>query len=259
MRVLARAGDTQALVDVVDIDDGGSTITGYQVTSNPGGIIASGATLPITVSGLTNGVTYTFTATVTNASVRRRSPRRRTPSGPSRPRPHLAPGLRAEPLRQRRLRDRHARQHGDHASAGRRRPHRHHGQPRAERVYVANADDDTLSVIDTTTMQVIATIPVEIGPSGNRGQSAGTKVYVSNSGSDSVSVIDAATNAVTTTITGVTAPRGLVVSPTVPASTWLPDCNCAPSTPPPIPSTSRALPLGRRRASTSLPTARSSS
>ncbi|MEO8593787.1 MAG: DUF2341 domain-containing protein [Candidatus Solibacter sp.] len=47
--------------------DGGSPITSYTVTSNPGSITASGGTSPIVVGGLTNGVTYTFTVTVANA------------------------------------------------------------------------------------------------------------------------------------------------------------------------------------------------
>lgn len=47
--------------------DGGSPITGYTVTSNPGGIVVSGAGSPIMVTGLTNGTTYTFTVVATNA------------------------------------------------------------------------------------------------------------------------------------------------------------------------------------------------
>ena len=47
--------------------DNGSPITGYTVTASPGGEQASGPASPITVSGLTNGTTYTFTATATNA------------------------------------------------------------------------------------------------------------------------------------------------------------------------------------------------
>jgi trimeric autotransporter adhesin len=46
--------------------DGGSTITGYTVTSIPDGITAAGAASPITVTGLTNGVSYTFTVHATN-------------------------------------------------------------------------------------------------------------------------------------------------------------------------------------------------
>jgi len=51
-------------------NNGGSAITGYTVTSSPGGITAGGngfTTSPITVSGLTNGTAYTFTMTATNA------------------------------------------------------------------------------------------------------------------------------------------------------------------------------------------------
>jgi hypothetical protein len=46
---------------------GGSPITSFTVTSSPGSVTASGASSPITVSGLTNGTAYTFTATATNA------------------------------------------------------------------------------------------------------------------------------------------------------------------------------------------------
>lgn len=47
---------------------GGSTITGYTVTSSPGNITATGSSSPIVVSGLTNGTAYTFTVTATNAN-----------------------------------------------------------------------------------------------------------------------------------------------------------------------------------------------
>jgi hypothetical protein len=48
--------------------NGGSAITGYTVTSSPGGITATGTASPITVTGLTNGSSYTFTVTATNAA-----------------------------------------------------------------------------------------------------------------------------------------------------------------------------------------------
>jgi hypothetical protein len=47
--------------------NGGSAITGYTVTSSPGGITATGTSSPIVVTGLTNGTAYTFTVTATNA------------------------------------------------------------------------------------------------------------------------------------------------------------------------------------------------
>ena len=47
---------------------GGSAITGYTVTANPGGATATGGASPVTLTGLTNGTTYTFTVTATNAA-----------------------------------------------------------------------------------------------------------------------------------------------------------------------------------------------
>ena len=45
-----------------------AVITGYTVTSSPGGVTGTGASSPVTVSGLTAGTTYTFTVTATNAA-----------------------------------------------------------------------------------------------------------------------------------------------------------------------------------------------
>lgn len=64
----ATAGDKQATVTFTPpAYDGGSPIISYTVTSSPGGITASGASSPITVTGLTNGTAYTFTVAATNA------------------------------------------------------------------------------------------------------------------------------------------------------------------------------------------------
>jgi hypothetical protein len=43
-------------------------ITSYTVTASPGGATGTGASSPITVSGLTNGTAYTFTVTAANAN-----------------------------------------------------------------------------------------------------------------------------------------------------------------------------------------------
>jgi len=48
--------------------NGGSPITGYTVTSNPGAKMVTGSASPIVVSGLTNGAAYTFVVTATNAA-----------------------------------------------------------------------------------------------------------------------------------------------------------------------------------------------
>jgi Domain of unknown function (DUF2341) len=50
------------------VSDGGSPIISYTVTSSPGAIAAIGGASPITLSGLTNGVSYTFTVTATNSN-----------------------------------------------------------------------------------------------------------------------------------------------------------------------------------------------
>jgi hypothetical protein len=64
----ATAGNTQASVAfTAPVSDGGSVITGYTAISTPGSITASGASSPLTVTGLTNGVAYTFTVHATNA------------------------------------------------------------------------------------------------------------------------------------------------------------------------------------------------
>ena len=65
----ATKGNAQAAVTfTAPASNGGSTITGYTVTSSPGGIIATGSGSPITVTGLTNGTAYTFTVTATNVN-----------------------------------------------------------------------------------------------------------------------------------------------------------------------------------------------
>ncbi|MDO8342729.1 MAG: DUF4347 domain-containing protein [Cellvibrio sp.] len=65
----ATAGDTEASVSfVAPASAGGAAITGYTVTSNPGGLTGTGAGSPVTVTGLTNGVAYTFTVTATNSA-----------------------------------------------------------------------------------------------------------------------------------------------------------------------------------------------
>ena len=66
----ANAGNGQATVSfTAPVSNGGSTITSYTATSNPGNITGTlsqevGGT--IIVNGLTNGVVYTFTVTATN-------------------------------------------------------------------------------------------------------------------------------------------------------------------------------------------------
>jgi hypothetical protein len=52
---------------VAPTNNGGSAITGYTVTSSPGGITITGATSPLIVTGLTTYTAYTFRVVATNA------------------------------------------------------------------------------------------------------------------------------------------------------------------------------------------------
>ncbi len=66
--VSVTAGNAQATVAFSPpASDGGSPITTYTATSSPGGLSASGVGSPITVTGLVNGTTYTFTVVATNS------------------------------------------------------------------------------------------------------------------------------------------------------------------------------------------------
>lgn len=65
--VVAFYEDSKAIVTFTPpLSTGGSPITGYTVTSNPGNLTATGSSSPITITGLTNNTAYTFTVTATN-------------------------------------------------------------------------------------------------------------------------------------------------------------------------------------------------
>ena len=66
--VSASAGNQQATISfLAPANNGGSAITQYRVTSNTGGFSATGTGSPITVTGLVEGTSYTFTVTATNS------------------------------------------------------------------------------------------------------------------------------------------------------------------------------------------------
>jgi YVTN family beta-propeller protein len=80
--------------------------------------------------------------------------------------------------------------------------------------YVPNAYTNNVSLIDTATNAVIATLPVGSHPVGVAVNAAGTRVYVNNVDADSVSVIDALTFTVGATIPVGAYPAGIAVNPT---------------------------------------------
>jgi PGF-pre-PGF domain-containing protein len=78
--------------------------------------------------------------------------------------------------------------------------------------YVTNYNSNTVSVIDTTTNKVTATMPVGIRPWGVAVNPDGTRVYVTNWNSNTVSVIDTVTNTVTATVNVGSNPMGIAVA-----------------------------------------------
>jgi len=67
--VAASRGNEKAIVTfVAPTNNGGSPITGYEVTASPGGAIVNSQSSPCTIDGLTNGTAYTFTVRAINAA-----------------------------------------------------------------------------------------------------------------------------------------------------------------------------------------------
>lgn len=79
--------------------------------------------------------------------------------------------------------------------------------------YIANWGSANVSVLDTATNTVVATIPVGTAPAGVAVNLLGTRVYVTNDYDNTVSVIDTSTNAVVATIPVGTEPYGVAVNP----------------------------------------------
>jgi len=80
--------------------------------------------------------------------------------------------------------------------------------------YISNIGNDTVSVIDTSTNMIVATIPVGTDPSGVVVSPDNTRVYIANGQpSSSISVIDATNNTVIATIAVGGDPEGIAITP----------------------------------------------
>jgi hypothetical protein len=65
----ATPGNGQASIAfTAPASNGGSAITSYTLTCNPGALVSTGAASPITIAALTNGTAYTCSVTATNAA-----------------------------------------------------------------------------------------------------------------------------------------------------------------------------------------------
>src|SRR5260370_33540964 len=81
---------------------------------------------------------------------------------------------------------------------------------RAQNAYITNLVSNTVSVIDTATTTVIATIPVGLTPFGVAVPPDGSKVYVTNAtASGTLAMNDAAKTTITTTPAGSSPPAGV--------------------------------------------------
>lgn len=81
------------------------------------------------------------------------------------------------------------------------------------KAYVGNFSDSTVSVIDTATGAVVATVPVSTGPHGMAITPDGRTAYVSGDGASMVTAIDTATDKVAQTIEVGKSPHGLAITP----------------------------------------------
>jgi YVTN family beta-propeller protein len=80
------------------------------------------------------------------------------------------------------------------------------------KAYVGNFKDSTVSVIDTGTERVVATVPVAAGPDGIVVSPGGRSAFVSGSSAAEVSEIDTATDSVTRNIDVGKGPQGLAMT-----------------------------------------------
>lgn len=80
--------------------------------------------------------------------------------------------------------------------------------------YITNELSDTVSVVDTATNNLVATVDVGLGPEGVAVNPTGTRVYVADLGNETISVIDTATNSLVATVPVDVDPFGVAVNST---------------------------------------------
>ncbi|MBL0122652.1 MAG: choice-of-anchor D domain-containing protein [Betaproteobacteria bacterium] len=85
--------------------------------------------------------------------------------------------------------------------------------PSGSFAYITSQNSNNVSVIDTSTDTVVATIAVGSPSYGVAVNPGGTRVYVTHPGNDSVSVIDTSSNTVIAPVSVGTSPNGIAVSP----------------------------------------------
>src|SRR5262249_39109373 len=83
----------------------------------------------------------------------------------------------------------------------------------AQNAYITNQNSNNVSVINTATNTVIATINVDAAPFGVAVSPDGSKVYVANTHSNTVSQIDTGSNTVTATASVGSQPAGIAITP----------------------------------------------
>jgi YVTN family beta-propeller protein len=83
----------------------------------------------------------------------------------------------------------------------------------AQNAYITNSGSNTVSVLNTATGTVTATINVGSAPYGVAVSADGSKTYVTNQFANSVSAIDNTTETVIATITVGTRPSGVAITP----------------------------------------------
>ena len=79
--------------------------------------------------------------------------------------------------------------------------------------YVTNSGSGTLSVVDTTSNTVAATVGVGAAPRGLAVNVTANRAYVANSGNGTLSVIDTTSNTVVATVGVGVLPQGIAVAP----------------------------------------------